>query len=179
MSFPAQDQKPRMVSEMLPEFLSNIPSSTIFIFLLAASISLLTSLTNRLLTDPEKSKAWRKEVTGWNAELRKAQRSQDKKRVEKLMKKQKQILQLQSKMMWQSTKVMLLFFIPLILMWQILGGFYQNTPIAFFPGLSDNAGIITIPLIGMQVHSLIWWYLLCSFLFGTTFSHMFGLTSVE
>jgi uncharacterized membrane protein (DUF106 family) len=156
-----------------------IPFSTIFIFLLAAAISLLTSLANRLLTNPEESKARRKEIAEWNTELRKAQKNKDKKRIEKLMKKQQYILQLQSKMMWQSMKVMLLFFIPLILMWQILNGFYQNTPIAFFPGLSDNSGTITIPLIGMQFNSLIWWYLLSSFLFGTVFSHLFGLVSVE
>jgi len=161
------------------EFLLEIPFSTIFIFLLAAAISLSTSLANRLLTNPEKSKAWRKEISEWNTELREAKRSEDKKRTEKLMKKQQYILKLQSKMMWQSMKVMLLFFVPLILMWQFLGGFYQNTPIAFFPGSADVSGVITIPLIGMQFSSLMWWYVLCSFLSGTVFSHLFGLVSVE
>lgn len=161
------------------EFLLEIPFSTIFIFLLAATISFLTSLVNRLLTNPGKSKAWRKEISEWNTELREAKRSEDKKRTEKLMKKQQYILKLQSKMMWQSMKVMLLFFVPLILMWQFLGGFYQNTPIAFFPGSADVSGVITIPLIGMQFSSLMWWYVLCSFLSGTVFSHLFGLVSVE
>lgn len=161
---------------MLP---TTIPFSTIFIFLLAAAVSLLTSLLNRLLTNPEKSKTGRKEVSEWNAELRKAQKSKDKKRVEKLMKKQQYILQLQSKMMWKSMKVMLITFLPLILMWQFLGGFYHNTLIAIFPGVSNNIGVITIPLIGMQFSSLIWWYLLSSFFFSTAFSHLFGLVSVE
>ena len=161
------------------EFLKLISYSTIFIFLLAATISFSTSLVNRLLTKPEKSKAWRKEISEWNTELREAKRSEDKKRTEKLMKKQQYILKLQSKMMWQSMKVMLLFFVPLILMWQFLGGFYQNTPIAFFPGSADESGVITIPLIGMQFSSLMWWYVLCSFLSGTVFSHLFGLVSVE
>ncbi len=161
---------------MLP---TTIPFSTIFIFLLAAAVSLLTSLLNRLLTNPEKSKTSRKEVSEWNAELRKAQKSKDKKRVEKLMKKQQYILQLQSKMMWKSMKVMLITFLPLILMWQFLGGFYHNTLIAIFPGVSNNIGVITIPLIGMQFSSLIWWYLLSSFFFSTAFSHLFGLVSVE
>ncbi len=163
---------------MLPEFLQNIPFSTIFIFLLAAAISLLTSLANRLLTNPEKSKAWRKEIAEYNAELRKAQRSGDKKRLEKLMKKQQYILQLQSKMMMQSMKVMLIFIAPLIIMWQILGGFYSGHAIAYLPGLSDIDGNILLPLIG-PISSLLWWYMLCSFLFGTIFSHLFGLVSVE
>ena len=158
---------------LIPEILLNIPFSTIFILLLAVAITSLTSLANRLLTDPEKSKAWRKEITEWNSELRNAKRSGDKKRVEKLMKKQQQILQLQSKMMWQSTKIMLMFFVPLIIIWQILGGDYGSAPIAYFPGIGPN---LPIPLFS---NSLVWWYMMCSFLFNTVFSHLFGLVSVE
>lgn len=154
---------------MLP---TQIPQSTIFIFLLAATISFLTSLVNRLLTDPQKTKAWRKEVMDWNTELRKAQKSGDKKAIEKLMKKQKQILQLQSKMMWQSMKVTLLFLIPLLLIWQFLGAFYFGTPVAYFPGIGAN---LPLPIFST---SLIWWYLLCSLFFGTFFSHVFGLVEV-
>ena len=161
---------------MLPPVLLEIPFSTVFIFSLAAAISLLTSLANRLLTNPEKSKAWRKEIAEWNTELRKAQRDGDKKRTEKLMKKQKQIMQLQSKMMWQSMKVMLLFIVPLFLIWQFLGGFYTSSEgpisIAYFPGVGP-----IFPFLNM--FSLFWWYLLSSFLFGTVFSHLFGLVSME
>lgn len=159
--------------KMLPPILQDIPLSTIFIFLLAAAVSLATSLANRLLTDPEKTKAWRKEISEYNTELRKAQRSGEKKRVEKLMKKQQYILKLQSKMMWQSMKVTMLFFIPLILIWQILGGFYYGRAIAYFPGIGAD---LPLPFFG---YSLLWWYMLCSFLFSTTFSHLFGLVSVE
>ena len=157
---------------MFPDLLLDIPFSTVFIFLLAVAISFSTSLANRLLTDPEKSKAQRKEISEWNTELRKAQSSKDKKRVEKLMKKQKQIMQLQSKMMWQSMKVMLLFIVPLFLIWQFLGGVYAARPIAYFPGVGS-----VLPLLNMS--SLFWWYLMCSFLFGTIFSHILGLVSVE
>ncbi len=158
-----------------------IPLSTIFIFLLAALISLLTSLANRLLTNPTRSKEWRKEIAEHNAQLRKAQRSGDKKTVDKLMKKQKHILQLQSKMMWQSMKVTLLFIVPLLLIWQFLGGAYTNmsadppqpVPIAYFPGIGS-----TLPLPFFNI-SLIWWYLLCSMFFGTVFSHLFGLIEVS
>jgi uncharacterized membrane protein (DUF106 family) len=158
---------------MLPEFLLEIPFSTIFIILLAVAITLLTSLANRLLTDPEKSKDWRKEIAEWNSELRKAQRSGDKKRVEKLMKKQQYILKLQSKMMWQSMKVMMLFFVPLIFMWQILSGDYSGRAIAYFPGIGAD---LPLPFFGS---SLLWWYMLSSFLFSTIFSHVFGLVSLS
>jgi uncharacterized membrane protein (DUF106 family) len=163
------------------EALQNIPVSTIFMFLLAIVISTLTSLTNRLLTNPEKSKTWRKEISEWNSELRDARRSGDKKQLEKVMKKQKQILQLQSKMSWQSMKVTLIFFVPLIIIWQILGGFFTATvngnvvsiPISYFPGIGSS---LPLPIFNV---SLIWWYLLCSMLFGTVFSHVFGIIEVS
>lgn len=150
------------------------PYATLFILSIAALISLLTTLVNRLFTNPAKSKASRKEVTEWNKELREAQRAKDKKTVEKLMKKQQYIMQLQTKMMWNSMKVSLLFLIPLLLMWQVLGGFYSKIPnIAVFPGLGST---LPLPIFNAP---LIWWYLLCSLLFGTAFSHIFGLTEVS
>ena len=162
------------------EVLQNIPYSTVFIFLVAAGVSCLTTFANRLLTNPEKSKAWRKEISEWTTELRKAQKGGDKKNTEKLMKKQQYIMQLQSKMMWQSMKVTILFIVPLLLMWQVLGGFYRSSTgvvmdIAYLPGLGPT---IPLPLIG-AVASLIWWYLVCSFLFGTIFSHLFGLVDIS
>ena len=165
------------VLDILPPILQETPYSTFFIFGLAALIALLTTLVNRLLTNPEKAKAARKETSEWNKELRTAQRNKDKKTVEKLMKKQQYIMQLQTKMMWQSMKISLLFLVPLLLMWQLLGGFYssggQPIPIAIFPGLGAN-----LPLPLFQ-YSLIWWYLLCSLLFGTALSHALGVTEVS
>ncbi|MBS7616740.1 DUF106 domain-containing protein [Candidatus Bathyarchaeota archaeon] len=160
------------MSLSLPEA---IPWSTLFIFLLAAAITFLISLANRLLTNPEQLKAWRKEVAEWSEQLRKAQKAGDKKQVEKLMKKQQYIMQLQAKMSWQSMKVSILFFIPLILVWQFLGGVYWGSEIAFFPGIGSS---IPIPLLG-SLPSLYWWYLICSFFFNTIFSHLFGIITVE
>ncbi len=167
----------------IPPILKEIPYSTLFIFGLAGLVSLLTTLVNRRFTDPEKQKSWRKEIGDWNRDLREARRNKDKKAIDKLTKKQQYIMQLQSKMMWQSMKVSLLFIIPLFIMWQILGGFYtyvdpatqQATPmpLAYFPGIGAN---LPLPIFN---YSLIWWYLLSSLLFGTAFQHAFGLTEVS
>jgi len=160
--------------------LQEIPYSTLFIFGLAALIALLTTSVNRLLTNPEQSKSVRREVSEWSKELRQAQRDKDKKTVEKLMKKQQYIMQLQTKMMWQSMKVSLLFIVPLLLMWQVLGGFYTNPathqaiPIAYLPGIGTK-----LQLSIFSFSSLIWFYLLCSLLCGTTFSHLFGMVEVS
>jgi uncharacterized membrane protein (DUF106 family) len=154
-------------------FLLSIPNATLFMFLLAGGISSLTTAVNRLLTDPAKARAARKEVADWNKSLREAQKKQDKKTVEKLMKQQQHIMQLNTKMAWQSMKVSLLFIVPLFIIWQFLGGFFSLTPVAYFPGIGP---ILPIPLFNI---SLIWWYLLCSMLFGTILSHAFGLITVE
>jgi uncharacterized membrane protein (DUF106 family) len=148
------------------------PWSTLFILILAATISFLISLANRLTTDPEKTKAWRREIAEWNEQLRKARKSGDKKQMEKLMKKQQYILQIQAKMSWQSMKVSFLFFIPLMIVWYFLGMVYNREgipPIAYFPGIGPQ----------LWFPPLFWWYLLCSFLFSTLFSHLLGISTVE
>ena len=158
------------------QILWSVPFSTVFILALSALISLLTTVVNRRLTDPEKSKAWRKEISDWNNELRAARTSKDKKAVDKALRKQQYIMQLQSKMMWQSMKVSLLFLVPLLLMWQILGGFYGLTAIAYLPGMGNE---LVLPILHTVISSLFWWYLLCSLFFGTALQHAFGLIEVS
>ncbi len=158
---------------MVLEFFANIPLSTLFVFLLAVGISLLTTTVNRLLTKPEESKAWRKEISEWNKEMREAQKSGDKKQLDKVMKKQQYIFKIQSKMMWQSMKVTLLFLIPLLLIWQFIGAEYGVRPVAYLPGVGAN---LPLPLFNI---SLIWWYFLCSLFFGTLLSHVFGMVEVS
>lgn len=152
------------------------PGSTLFFFLLAATITFLMTLANRLFMDPEKLKAWRKEISDYYRQLREAQKSGDKKLMEKLMKRQQYILQLNAKISWQSTKVMLIFLIPLWIVWFFLGGMYGGAEIAYLPGVGWH---LYIPLLPWPITSLFWWYMLCSFLFSTLFSHIFGLVSVE
>lgn len=158
------------------EVLQSIPMSTIFMFSLAALISFLTSAVNRVLSDPEKAKAARKEIARWNSDLRQAQKAGDKKNVDKLMKKQREIMQLQTKMMWQSMKVTLLFIVPLFVIWYFLGSFFSGQAIAYFPGIG---AILTVPLINYTLTSLFWWYMLCSLFMGTIFSHLLGLIEIE
>jgi uncharacterized membrane protein (DUF106 family) len=152
--------------------LGQIPLSTLLLLLVAAAISFLTTLVNRLFTNPEKSRVWRKEVADWNKELREAQKSGDKKQTEKVMKKQQRIMQIQSKMMWNSMKVMLIFLVPLLIIWQLLGQIFTG-PVAYFPGVGPD---LPIPFFNI---SIVWWYLICSLFFGTVFSHVFGLTEIS
>jgi uncharacterized membrane protein (DUF106 family) len=136
------------------------PAATLFTLLLAVFISFITSLVNRLLTNPEQLRTWRKEIREWTEELREAQKTKDKKKLAKVEKQKARIMQLQQKMSWQSMKVSLLFFIPFLILWQVLWGIYRE-PVAFLPGF----GLLTIIL----------WYLLCSLFFNTILSRILGV----
>jgi uncharacterized membrane protein (DUF106 family) len=153
--------------------LYGIPNA-VFLFMLSGTIAFLTSLANRLLSNPEQNKIWRKEIAEWNSELRKARKEGDKKQIEKLMKKQQYIFQIQGKMTWSSMKVSLIFIVPLFIVWNLLGSVLSDpTRVALFPGVGWT---IPVPYFG---GSIIWWYLLSSMFFGTIFSHVFGLTTIS
>lgn len=149
----------------LPEWLRIIPNSTLFILLLSMSLSLLTALANKLLTNREQLNSWRKEVARWTEDSKEAKKSGDKKLLAKVKRKEKHILSLQSKMMWQSMKVSLLFMIPFFLIWQLLIGFYGDATVAKIPWID---GIWELPLF--------YWYLLCSFASGTLIMKALGVT---
>jgi uncharacterized membrane protein (DUF106 family) len=136
------------------------PSATIFILLLCVFLTFLTSFVNRLFTDPEQLRAWRKEIKEWTDEFKEAQRSKDKKKLAKVEKQKERIMKLQQKMSMQSMKVSLLFFIPFIIMWQVLVGIYRE-PVAFLPGFG--------PL------PIVLWYFICSMFFSTMFSRALGV----
>jgi uncharacterized membrane protein (DUF106 family) len=134
---------------------------TIFILLLSFCLSFITSLANRLLTNPQQQKEWRKEIAEYNSQLWKARRENDKKLLAQLKKQEQRILQLQSKMFWQSMKVSLIFFIPFLIIWQILIGIFGNAPLIFVPGIGSL--------------SFFFWYFLCSMMFSILFSRLMGV----
>ncbi len=149
----------------LPEWLLPIPNSTLFILLISMSLSFLTASANRLLTNRKQLNAWRKEIAQWNEDFKKARKSGDKKLLAKVKKKERQILQLQSKMMWQTMKVSLIFMIPFLLIWQILIGFFKDATVAYIPWID-----------GVLPMSLFLWYLLCSFVSGTLIMKALGVS---
>lgn len=154
------------------EPLQVIPVSTIFILFLSIGLTLVTSLANRFLTDQNQLRTWRKEVAEWTTEFNKARKSNDKKLLAKIQKKQPQIAKIQSKMMWQSMKVSFMFMIPFFLLWYLFltPTYVYVQAVAYIPNILGGSGSASwIPL------PLFWWYLLCSFLFGTLLSHILGL----
>ncbi len=111
--------------------------------------------------------------------MKQAKNTDDKKLLKKAQKQEKQILQLQSKSLSLSSKQFrvlpitmgLFFMVWLLLTGSILGfrlfesPFMGPYPVAYLPWFG-----------GVMQLSLFYWYLICSFLFGTLFSRIFGLT---
>ncbi len=149
---------------MLAEFLKIIPYSTIFITLLAFLVSLITTLLNRKFIDRRLFAKWQKEIQEWNAEKELAKKTGDKKLLAKVRKREIQIMQIRAKMSKQQTKVMVITFIPLLLMWWVLTSFYGFTPVAYMPLLGEPIEI-----------NFVYWYLICSFFFNFLLSRIFNV----
>ncbi len=138
----------------LPEWMLTPPGSTIFIFVFSMALSLAISGTQKLLTNPSKLNAWRKEVAKWTSEYREAVKKQDKKLISKLKKKEARIMNLQKKILWHTMRVSMFFFVPILIVWQFfLIPVYGRIPVAYLPGFGP-LGLTT-------------WYIICSFMFST------------
>jgi len=159
----------------LSTVISAIPLATFVIMLVAVAISFLNMVINRLLITRmcgwEEYKAMRKETSEYQSELMKAMRANDTKRVEKLKRKETQIRNMQNKMMKPQ---MILFPISMsyIVIWYLfLIPTFGGAPVAIVPGLAPGALMAT----GIPVF---FWYMICSFFFGTLASRIVGVTPI-
>lgn len=109
------------------------------ILIISFVISLLTSIAYKYMTDQEKIKKLRKEVTEGQKKLNKL----IKENPEKAMKLQKEIMSKNAEVMKQNFKPMLLTFIPLILIFGWLSNHLAYEPIR--PGEQFNVTITTEP----------------------------------
>jgi uncharacterized membrane protein (DUF106 family) len=140
---------------------TDIPGSTIFVVFLALGLTAVTSGVNRLFTNKEQLMSQRKIISEWQKEFNEARKSGDKKLLEKATRKQKQVMQVQSKMFTQQMKVTLIFLVPFFLFWTWLNGAYAGVTVAYLTGFGGL--------------SVFYWYLICSLAFGALFSHLLGI----
>ena len=148
--------------------IATIPLATIVVMLVAVSVSFLNMSINRLLITRmcgwEEYKVMRKETSEYQSQLMKAMRANDKKLVEKLKRKESQIKNMQAKMM-KPQMILLPISFSYILIWIFfLTPTNFPNPVAFVPGL----GLIPV----------LYWYMICSFFFGTLASRIVGVTPV-
>jgi uncharacterized membrane protein (DUF106 family) len=170
----------------LGSFLAQPPVATIVVLSVSIVMSFLSSLINSRFMPKEhrqKVKDLQRRISALtkekNENMKEAKSTDDKKLLKKAQKQEKQLLQLQSQALSLSSKqirvlpiTMAVFFVVwLLLTGSILGiklftsPFIGPDPIAYLPWFGG-----VLPL------SLFYWYLICSFLFGSLFSRIFGLT---
>jgi uncharacterized membrane protein (DUF106 family) len=107
-----------------------------------------------------------KEIAEYRSQTTMAIRTKDKKLLEKLKKKEPQIMSMQAKMVKPQ---MALFGISLsyIVVWLVVlpSILHGMENVAYIPG------IMPIPVV--------WWYFICSFFFGTIFNRLLGIMPIE
>jgi uncharacterized membrane protein (DUF106 family) len=148
--------------------IEDLPIATIIVMLISMAVSLTSSSLNRLLISRfvgwKQYREMQKETSEYRAQTTQAMRKNDKKLLEKLKKKEPQILNMQKKML----KPQLVFFVlsfSYILIWFIIPLYIRVEYAAYIPGIGG------IPVV--------WWYFICSFLFGTLSSRLLGIMPIE
>jgi len=146
-----------------------LPGATVAIMLISFCISLINSSVNRILINLtvgwKQYKVIQKETAEFQAQSRQALRTKDKKILEKLKKKEPQILQNQKKIVKPQMIMTGLSFSYLFIWWFLLIPFYDWKTVAYIPGIG-----------GVNV---IWWYFICSLFFQVISSHLLGIMSIE
>jgi uncharacterized membrane protein (DUF106 family) len=152
-----------------------IPLATVVIMLIAVAISFLNMGINRLLITRmcgwEEYKVMRKETSEYQSQLMQAMRAKDTKRIEKLKKKESQIRNMQNKMMKPQMILVPISMSYIVIWWFFLIPTFGGNSVAILPGIAPGALMPT----GLPV---IYWYMLCSFFFGTLSSRIIGVTPI-
>lgn len=149
------------------EGIAAIPIAALLIMLVAVTISFLNMILNRALIT--KMIGWReyrsmqKEISEYNSQRMAALRANNTKVLEKLKKKESQVQAMQTKMFKPQLVLIPITFIYLVI-WPVLIGVFPF-PVAYIPGLGP------VPFF--------YWYLICSFFFGTISSRVIGVTPIQ
>jgi len=150
-------------------FLKQPPMATLFILVLSAVISLVTTVANRMVVDLDEYRRWTVESNRARGELMKAMKSGNQRHIAKAQKRQQDLMKTQQKMTMDRMKIMIFFMIPFLLMWQVLNNFYKGVTIAFMP--------FSAPWIAPEgTLSIASWYIFCSFSTNIIISRVLGLT---
>ncbi len=144
----------------------SIPASTLLTLTIAGALAIITTTANRFLVDVKRAAAVTKEVSAWRKEFDKARKSNDKKLLAQLTKKQQPMMKLQSKVAFDRMKVSFIFLVPFWLVWIVLSGSFGQIVVAHSP--------IQIPFAGASL-SFFYWYLICSFTISLPLSRAFGI----
>ncbi|HIE18100.1 TPA: DUF106 domain-containing protein [Candidatus Bathyarchaeota archaeon] len=140
------------------------------VFLTSLLMSFLSIWIRQRFMSQEQAMQWQKEINTWNEEKKRAAKLGDKKLLARLKRREKRILQIQSKMLKRQTVTLLLNMGMFIGVWQILIFYLGNKTVAYLPfSIPFVTGPPPYPM------NLFYWYIICSFLSTTIASRILGV----
>ena len=149
--------------------ISIIPISTLLIMAISIVISFVNMGINRLLITRlvgwEQYRTMQREIAEYRSQTMQAMRAKDQKLMEKLKKKESQINSMQMKISKPQ-----LYLLPISFSYIVIWIFFL-TPKNFPHPLAYLPGIMNLPVV--------YWYFICSLLFGTLASRIVGVTPLE
>ena len=159
----------------LLESIKTIPGSTLFILLITLAVNLATSLANRLTMDVNEYRRWSIEFNRVSKELKKAMAKGDRKRVARLKKRQRELMEVQSKLMARRGWLWIVFLVPMFVLWRVLVSMYGGLTVAYIP-LPVKLPFRPPPTaLGTEI-GLTLWYFIASFAVSIPISRALGLT---
>jgi uncharacterized membrane protein (DUF106 family) len=149
------------------------PGATIVVMLICMAVSFANSSINRLLITRfvgwNQYRTMQKELAEYRTQTTQAIRKKDTKLLEKLKKKEPQILNMQKKMAKPQLALFGLSFSYILIWLFVLNPLYQINGIPTI--------VAYVPIIGQAPVYV--WYFICSFLFGTLSSRLLGIMPIE
>ena len=166
--------------------LAQPPVVTIIVLLVSVLMSLSSSFINTRFMPKEhrqKLRDLQKRISELNKEksanMKEAKSTGDKKLLKKAQKQEKQLLALQSQSLSLTSKqfrVMPITMVVFFVVWLLLTGSILGMKIFESPFMGPDP-VAYLPWFGgVMPLSLFYWYLICSFTFGSFFQRIFGLT---
>jgi len=149
--------------------IEELPLATFIVMLVSMAVSFTNSSLNRFLISRfvgwEQYRTMQKELSEYRAQTTQAIRKNDKKLLEKLKKKEPQILSMQKKMAKPQLVLFVLSF-SYIIIWFIIPLYIRyDINVAYIPGIGGIPVVI--------------WYLISSLFFGTLSSRVLGIMQME
>jgi len=156
----------------------DIPLSTFAIMGVSIVVAFINSGVNRLLVSHfigwEQYKSMQKEMAEWRSQQMAAARANDKKQLEKLKKKESQIMNMQKQMAKPQLILFGISFVYIIVWIFVLTPTFGTTTVAYLPGFES---IFVFGKHGAM--GVFYWYPICSLLFGTLASRILGILPID
>jgi uncharacterized membrane protein (DUF106 family) len=162
----------------IPSGIAAIPFSTFAIMGVSILVAFINTAVNRALVSHfvgwDQYKSMQKEMAEWRSQQMAAMRANDKKQLEKLKKKESQIMNMQKQMAKPQVILFGISFVYIIVWIFLLTPTFGATTVAYLPGFENT--LVFGPHGSMGVF---YWYPICSFLFGPLASKIMGIISIE